>query len=60
MNIQDMIEFLILCRDKVDIATGKVAVKDPLIEISAMLDAKIGELEEQTQALRTQAKASGH
>ena len=40
-----MIEFLLLCRDKVDIAMTKVAVRDPLIEISAMLTAKIEELQ---------------
>jgi hypothetical protein len=42
---REMIAFLILCRDKVDIAMTKVAVRDPLIEISAMLTAKIEELQ---------------
>jgi hypothetical protein len=46
MNTQEMIEFLILCRDKVDIAATKVSVNAPLLEISAMLTAKLQELEQ--------------
>jgi hypothetical protein len=50
MHIQEMIDFLVLCRDKVDIAMTKVAVRDPLVEISAMLGAKIDELRQALNA----------
>jgi hypothetical protein len=50
MNIPAMIEFLILCRDKLDLEITKVAVKDELIEISAMLTAKIAELQQLVNA----------
>jgi hypothetical protein len=49
-NLGEMIEFLMLCRDKVDIAMGKIAVREPLIEVSAMLTTKIEELEKILQS----------
>jgi len=44
MDVQDEIEFLILLRDKIDILVSDVAVNGPLIEISAMLTARIEKL----------------
>ena len=43
-NAQEMIEFLELVRDKVDLEIPKISINQPLIEISAMLSAKINEL----------------
>lgn len=45
MNIQEMIDFLVLCRDKVDLEIPKISINQPLVEISAMLTSKIQELE---------------
>ena len=45
MDVGEIIEFLILVRDKVDIESTKISVNTPLLEISAMLSAKIEELE---------------
>ena len=41
-----MIEFLILCRDKIDLLIPKISINQPLIEVSDMLDDKIDELEQ--------------
>ncbi len=44
MVIQDEIEFLTLLRDKVDITIPHISINEPLIEISAMLAARLEQL----------------
>lgn len=39
------VEFLVMIRDKIDILSTKVAVREPLLEISAMITARIAELQ---------------
>jgi hypothetical protein len=47
MDVNDEIQFLILLRDKVDLLIPKIAVNDPLIEMSAMLTSRIEKLSEE-------------
>jgi len=41
-------DFLVLIRDKIDIVISKVAVKEPLFEVSAMISGRLKEIEENT------------
>ena len=45
MKAQEMIDWLVLLRDKVDLEISKVSINTPLLEISAMISSKIDELE---------------
>jgi len=45
MSAQEMIGWLILLRDKVDLEITKVSINAPLLEISGMITSKIEELE---------------
>jgi hypothetical protein len=47
MDDREMIEFLILCRDKVDLLSRQISINQPLIEVSEMMSGKIEELEQQ-------------
>ena len=47
MVVQDEIEFLILLRDKVDLTISKVSIKEPLIEISVMIDSRLEQLKKE-------------
>ncbi len=44
MDVNDEIAFLVLLNDKMDIAISKVSVKDPLIEISIMIQSQLAKL----------------
>jgi hypothetical protein len=46
MDIKEEIEFLTLLRNKVDLLIPKISIRDPLLEISAMLSSRISILEE--------------
>lgn len=45
MDLQDMLEFLMLIHDKVQLLMPKIAVNEPLVEINMLIQAKIYELE---------------
>lgn len=50
MDGRQEIEFLVLLRDKVDLTINDVAIKEPLMEISAMLTDRIQQLEHSQDA----------
>ena len=47
--MENIVPFLILIRSKVDQVIPEISINTPLLEISAMLTAKIEELENETK-----------
>lgn len=49
MDTNDEIQFLTLLDDKVELVIAQVVIKEPLIEVSAMIQARISKLRSETQ-----------
>jgi hypothetical protein len=52
MDPKDEIDFLLLLDDKVALVIGQVAVREPLIEVSAMIQGRIKKLREQMEVIK--------
>jgi hypothetical protein len=52
MDPRDEIDFLVLLDEKVTFVISQVAVRDPLIEVSAMIQGRIRKLRQQTDVIR--------
>ena len=44
MNTRSEIKFLTMLRNKINLVIRKVSIKEPLLEVSAMLSARIDQL----------------